>query len=175
MGGVAVVHPQDCFNDNSFVTPVKSRPTPISAGVRRNKTMVTNPPVSKTLVMGQVKILKRGEPLDESSPLLTKNVPVDRKAIKDVSVKGSKKKKNEKRNTTTKSQKLKPEDFALCSTNRLGPDPEMVPKQNLADLFFAGSAFVDSPPPSSLPLPGFFSKNEDPTTDLRRILGLSFP
>ncbi|KAJ9555100.1 hypothetical protein OSB04_009714 [Centaurea solstitialis] len=45
--------------------------------------------------------------------------------------------------------------------------------------FFAGSAFVDSPPPSSVPLPGFFTKSfvatarVDPTTDLRRILGLS--
>ncbi|GKD85720.1 hypothetical protein Tco_1356874, partial [Tanacetum coccineum] len=45
--------------------------------------------------------------------------------------------------------------------------------------FFAGSAFVESPPPSSVPLPGFFTKNfvapikNDPTTELRRILGLS--
>ncbi|KAL7596517.1 uncharacterized protein LOC111895206 [Lactuca sativa] len=45
--------------------------------------------------------------------------------------------------------------------------------------FFAGFAFVDSPPPSSVPLPGFFMKNfvearnDDPTTGLRRILGLS--
>ncbi|MFS8005515.1 hypothetical protein Hanom_Chr13g01238231 [Helianthus anomalus] len=42
--------------------------------------------------------------------------------------------------------------------------------------FFAGSVFVDSPPPSSVPIPGFFTKNfvkDDPTTQLRRILGLN--
>ncbi|KAL4592347.1 hypothetical protein LXL04_005338 [Taraxacum kok-saghyz] len=44
--------------------------------------------------------------------------------------------------------------------------------------FFAGFAFVDSPPPSSVPLPGFFMKNtvaarSDPTADLRRILGFA--
>ncbi|KAJ0858274.1 hypothetical protein HanRHA438_Chr13g0599281 [Helianthus annuus] len=45
--------------------------------------------------------------------------------------------------------------------------------------FFAGSVFVDSPPPSSVPIPGFFTKNfvsgvkDDPTTELRRILGLN--
>ncbi|KAL8245050.1 hypothetical protein R6Q59_011308 [Mikania micrantha] len=45
--------------------------------------------------------------------------------------------------------------------------------------FFAGSVFVASPPPSSVPIPGFFTKGfgsagrDDPTTELRRILGLS--
>ncbi|KAK9072845.1 hypothetical protein SSX86_009280 [Deinandra increscens subsp. villosa] len=39
--------------------------------------------------------------------------------------------------------------------------------------FFAGSAYADSPPASSVPIPVFFSKNHDATVELRRILGLS--
>ncbi|KAF5819217.1 hypothetical protein HanRHA438_Chr02g0086571 [Helianthus annuus] len=47
--------------------------------------------------------------------------------------------------------------------------------------FFAGSAFVESPSPSSVPIPAFFSKSygaavpddRDRTIELRRILGLS--
>lgn len=179
MGGVAVLHPQDYLADNPF--PAKPRRNPRSEPrKRRNKTTVTDPPVTKTLVMGQVKILKRGEPLDESSSPVLKDIN-DRNvtkdvSVKDVSVKTSSEKKKDKRNSNGKSkiQNMKHDDFALCSTNRLGPDPEMVPKEKLADFFFAGSAFVDSPPPSSLPLPGFFAKKEDPTTDLCRILGLSF-
>lgn len=234
MGGVVVLHPQDCLNDNLFSTPVKTRRTPKPSpsfsnstpnftrsegrkrspptGVRRNKTtaaMVVDPPqtaAAKNLVMGQVKILKRGEALDESPTVLkemndrkvsnvtatttpTKDVVVDRKVSKDSTANrrvlpAKKKSEKEKRSTpitNPKNDDMKI-DFALSSTNRLGPDPEMVPKQmkkNIADFFFAGSAFVDSPPPSSLPLPGFFTKNfvaaakEDPSTDLRRILGLN--
>ncbi|CAH1454413.1 unnamed protein product [Lactuca virosa] len=235
MGGVVVLHPQDCLNDNIFSTPVKSRRAPKPSpnfsnsspnitrsegrkrspptGVRRNKTataLVADPPqtaVAKNLVMGQVKILKRGEPLDESSTVLkemddrkvsngtatttpTKEVVVDRKASKDPIASRrvlptKKKSEKEKRSFSIPNPRtdMKIDDFALSSTNRLGPDPEMVPKQmkkNIAEFFFAGSAFVDSPPPSSLPLPGFFTKNfvtaavkEDPSTDLRRILGLN--
>jgi len=48
---------------------------------------------------------------------------------------------------------------------------------NNSNEFFAGFAFVESPPPSSVPLPAFFTKNmsgtDDPTTELRRILGLT--
>ncbi|KAK9050337.1 hypothetical protein SSX86_030692 [Deinandra increscens subsp. villosa] len=223
MGGVAVLHPQDCLSDNRDIllsTPLKSRRTPKSnpnfsnsnpnltrsegrkrsppARVRKNKTIVTDPPAvvaAKTLVMGQVKILKRGEPLDESPTVLNDrkvtnatptDVTGDRKVYRDSLKVLSTKKKSDKekfQNSNTRIDKLKLDDFALSSTDRLGPDPEMVPKQmnkNIAaDFFFAGSAFVDSPPPSSLPLPGFFTKNfsavvkEDPSTDLRRILGLT--
>ncbi|KAL4579318.1 hypothetical protein LXL04_015459 [Taraxacum kok-saghyz] len=220
--------------DNLFSTPVKSRRTPKPSpnfpnsspnftrsegrkrspptGVRKNKTasgMVVDPPqtaIAKNLVMGQVKILKRGEPLDEPTTVLkemsdrkvsngtatttpTKDVVVDRNVSK-VSTANRRvlpsKKKSEKKGSFSisnpKNNDTNIDDFALSSTNRLGPDPAMVPKQmkkNIAEFFFAGSAFVDSPPPSSLPLPGFFTKNfvtavkDDPSTDLRRILGLS--
>lgn len=230
--------------DNLFSTPVKSRRTPKPSpnfpnsspnftrsegrkrspptGVRKNKTtsaMVVDPPqtaVAKNLVMGQVKILKRGEHLDEPTTVLkemndrkvsngtatttpTKDVVVDRnvskvstanrrvlpskkKSEKKGSFSISNPKSNDTKISNPKSNDTNIDDFALSSTNRLGPDPAMVPKQmkkNIAEFFFAGSAFVDSPPPSSLPLPGFFTKNfvtavkDDPSTDLRRILGLS--
>lgn len=220
---------------NLFSTPVKSRRTPKPSpnfsnpspsftrsegrkrspptGVRKQKTtaaMVVDPPqtaVAKNLVMGQVKILKRGEPLDEASTVLkemndrkvsngtatttpAKDVVVDRKVSREPTVNrkalpAKKKSDKEKRSFSIpnpKSDDVNNDDFALSSTNRLGPDPAMVPKQmkkNIADFFFAGSAFVDSPPPSSLPLPGFFTKNfvttvkEDPSSDLRRMLGLT--
>ncbi|GAA0161852.1 hypothetical protein LIER_18076 [Lithospermum erythrorhizon] len=82
---------------------------------------------------------------------------------------------------------------------RLGPEPGMLPKQihsgmlpkqiHLAD-FYAGSAFVDSPDPSSLPFPPFLNKgtseieltpkiddsNDDDngSSHLRRLLKLAF-
>ncbi|XP_024985864.1 uncharacterized protein LOC112521316 [Cynara cardunculus var. scolymus] len=164
MGGVAVLHPQDSLKDHS--SPIKSnrtikfnhtytntpsqipnfivsdsrRRTPPTKGTRKKnerntETVETSAAMaSKTVVIGQVKLLKRGEALNQSS-----------------------------------------------SPNRLEPDPKMPskPMKNKTTEFFAGSAFADSPPPSSVPLPGFFTKNfvaaasVDPTTDLRRILGLS--
>ncbi|KAJ4959338.1 hypothetical protein NE237_026449 [Protea cynaroides] len=107
--------------------------------------------------MGQVTILKRGEVLKATEDRVP-CVAEEKAKINELSV--------------------------LYSMGRLGPEPEMVPKQiGLTDLksvdgVFAGSAFLTSPPPSSLPLPGFFtkkvvpSKNDVATTDLRRLLRL---
>ncbi|KAK1429665.1 hypothetical protein QVD17_11879 [Tagetes erecta] len=69
---------------------------------------------------------------------------------------------------------------------RRSPDKTLVKKNNAKIVypehtgseFFAGSVLVESPPPSSVPIPGFFAKNfvsvgkDDATTELRRILGL---
>lgn len=85
-------------------------------------------------------------------------------------------------------------DMVVCDgTQRLGPDPEMVPKQvRIVDLrspapapaagrrrcdMYAGSAFAVSPEPSSLPLPSFSKKkhvsfDDSATRDLRRLLRL---
>lgn len=83
-------------------------------------------------------------------------------------------------------------DMVVCDgTQRLGPDPEMVPKQvRIVDLrspapaagrrrcdVYAGSAFAVSPEPSSLPLPSFSKKkhvsfDDSATRDLRRLLRL---
>ncbi|XP_062159084.1 uncharacterized protein LOC133866542 [Alnus glutinosa] len=102
---------------------------------------------AKNLVMGQVKILKRGEKLVQ-----TRN------------------------GCDSNKENL---DLVLGSTDRLGPDPDTVQKQikvsefKVVDGIYAGSAFVASPPPSSLPLPGFLGKKHgSATSDLRRLLRL---
>ncbi|KAJ7980177.1 Proline-rich nuclear receptor coactivator [Quillaja saponaria] len=93
-----------------------------------------------------------------------------------------------------KSQALKKEgdDLVVIGTQRLGPNPEMVPKQiRIVDMrlgfsqvavssdVYAGSAFAMSPAPSSLPLPSFSKKkqasaivDDSATRDLRRLLRL---
>lgn len=83
----------------------------------------------------------------------------------------------------------KPSDIVVYGTGRLGPDPEMVPKQmrlspkvssGRVDTY-AGSAFSLSPSPRALPLPSFFSKkqgseivDDSATRDLRRLLRLDW-
>ncbi|KAH0992833.1 hypothetical protein GBA52_004316 [Prunus armeniaca] len=80
--------------------------------------------------------------------------------------------------------------LVVTGTERLGPDPEMVPKQvRIVDLkppvegktdMYAGSAFAVSPEPSELPLPSFSKKKQvskvvdgdSATRDLRRLLRL---
>lgn len=85
------------------------------------------------------------------------------------------------------------EEMMVSGTERLGPDPAMVPKQiRIRDLkpfpfpvtvkpdMYAGSAFSLSPSPSSLPLPSFSKKKQVTpvvvddwaTKDLRRLLRL---
>lgn len=86
-----------------------------------------------------------------------------------------------------KSEALKEEgdDLMIIGTQRLGPDPNMVPRQiRIVDMrpgcdVYAGSAFVVSPSPSALPLPSFPKKKQSPapvddsaTRDLRRLLRL---
>ncbi|KAI4317685.1 hypothetical protein L6164_025535 [Bauhinia variegata] len=92
-----------------------------------------------------------------------------------------------------KNEALKKEggDLVVCGTQRLGPDPEMVPKQirivdtkhgsapaALMSDVYAGSAFAMSPSPSALPLPSFSKKHlsafvdDSATRDLRRLLRL---
>ncbi|KAK7359661.1 hypothetical protein VNO77_01623 [Canavalia gladiata] len=84
-----------------------------------------------------------------------------------------------------KSEALRREGDDLVVMQRLGPDPEMVPKQiRIVDLkpgrdVYAGSAFAVSPSPSALPLPSFSRKQsaakavaDSATRDLRRLLRL---
>lgn len=85
--------------------------------------------------------------------------------------------------STIKSEVLKTEseELVVCGTQRLGPDPEMVPKQirMVKSDVYAGSAFAVSPAPSALPLPSFSKKqqlsaavDDSATRDLRRLLRL---
>ncbi|MBA0626403.1 hypothetical protein Godav_004075 [Gossypium davidsonii] len=101
---------------------------------RESESMVTKPP-AKNLVMGQVKILKRGEPLVAAAE-----------------------------NTDGSRGGDEAFDFSLGSTNRLGPDPETMQKQiklkefKIGGGFYASSSSFNSPPPSSVPVPGFLGR-----------------
>ncbi|KAF8036753.1 hypothetical protein BT93_C2461 [Corymbia citriodora subsp. variegata] len=134
---------------------------------KRSPESVTTRPAAaplKNLVMGQVKILKRGEPLTAfaargGSPGLL--LPRDGLAV----AKG-------------KIKKGDP-DLALGSTDRLGPDPEIVQSQirvgELPGVYAGPGVCVSSPPPSSVPVPCFLGKNDLATCSLRRLLGLRLP
>ncbi|XP_058114167.1 uncharacterized protein LOC131257020 [Magnolia sinica] len=126
----------------------------------------TSPPVvkfpSRSLVMEKVTILKRGEDL-KSSPF--------------------REQRSDGGDAMKAAGRNEDEDSMLCSTDRLGPEPEMVPTQvrltvrdssGCGDSLYAGAAFFSSPSPSSLPLPAFFSRknNDVATKDLRRLLRL---
>ncbi|MQL83288.1 hypothetical protein Taro_015780 [Colocasia esculenta] len=133
--------------------------------------MVVKMPV-KRLVMEEVTILKRGEDVKPTRPAEDRR-PSDREgAAAPPSV----------------ADGADDDDInvALCSTERLGPDPEILPKQiRLVDgkkPLYAGSGFFASPSPRSLPLPtSFFAKKEVAnTTDLatrglRYLLRLDLP
>ena len=134
----------------------------------RDEAMVEKAP-GCNLVMGQVKILKRGESLSLSST---------GKNNRDHGVVVAAENRKPKAMSAAFS-KVDDVDLALGSTNRMGPDPEMVQKQvrvskcKVMDGLYAGSgAFSSAPPPSSLPLPGFLGKNDAATSDLRRLLQL---
>ncbi|XWS17849.1 hypothetical protein CRYUN_Cryun33cG0103700 [Craigia yunnanensis] len=166
---VAVLKPEDCLKlPNPMKHPKNPNPNRTSriqtSRQKRSPTSrstVDSKVTAKNLVMGQVKILKRGEDLKITAP----EKPV----------------RFEKENV----------DVDLGSTKRLGPDPGSVPTRILLAesnkkinkvvpaAFYAGSAFITSPPPSSVPMPAFFTKkigvamkNNDATSDLRRILRL---
>ncbi|XP_019173805.1 PREDICTED: uncharacterized protein LOC109169377 [Ipomoea nil] len=104
----------------------------------------SSPPETRgDFMVGQVRILKRGEGLGETAPL---------KKI---------------------GEKVEPKGCVERVESKTTPK-----KFNIAD-FYAGSACDSSPPPSSLPVPGFFKKktilvenNDYATCDLRRLLRL---
>ena len=64
------------------------------------------------------------------------------------------------RNSKGKKGDLRSDGDVLCSTNRMGPDLEILPKfSDLTPAVYAGPAFnISSPSPSSLPFPAFFLK-----------------
>lgn len=158
MAAIAVLSPHDCIKDHlprhrPLISPQMKQPNPNPTRSNRRKRSPekktsnhnSNKPRNatsygspvKNLLVGQVKILKRGE---ETSPV--KNLAGERK----------------------------------------GGDSEMMPKPMRIGDFYAGSAIITSPPPSSLPLPAFFTKknvlginpnpNFDASADLRRLLRL---
>ncbi|KAI3687688.1 hypothetical protein L1987_81389 [Smallanthus sonchifolius] len=123
MGGLVILHPLACLKDhpdNLFYTPMKSRRT-----VKFNHNLP--PPAtmaSKNFVMGQVKILKRGELLEEPSTIL--------KEVTNCNMSSDSSPKVALKTEATVSNQMK----------------------NMTE-FYAGYGFVDSPPPSLVPLPTF--------------------
>ncbi|XP_023902363.2 LOW QUALITY PROTEIN: uncharacterized protein LOC112014217 [Quercus suber] len=145
--------------------------TMVEPSVSKRSSSADDLRVAKTgPAMEKVTILRRGESLDSRS-----RASLGRKVVVVVVVK-----------------------VWLTSTERLGPAPEMVPKQiRIVDPrspspptpppmmrkcdMYAGSAFAMSPAPSSLPLPSFSKKkqvvsgivvDDSATRDLRRLLRL---
>lgn len=179
---IAVLHPEDClkhpFSKQALISPPRTaanfpkntnpnRPnrSPVNRKKRATNTSPPSRPVvdqkspAKNLLIGQVKILKRGEELVKPAE---EPIKVEKKKVGNGN------------------------GLDLASTNRSRSDPISIPSQirltesnNKISAFYAGSAFFTSPPPSSVPLPAFFTKKcpaatktVDPTTDLRRILRL---
>ncbi|XWS17752.1 hypothetical protein CRYUN_Cryun33cG0094500 [Craigia yunnanensis] len=125
-------------SSNDFSNSRRRKRSPVafqSNNRRQSESMVAKPP-GKNLVMGQVKILKRGETLIAAAE------KIDRGGVHG-------------------SRGEEEFDLALGSTNRFGPDPNTMQKQIKVKEFkiggglYAGSASFVSPPPSSLPVPGF--------------------
>ena len=76
------------------------------------------------------------------------------------------------RNSKGKKGDLRSDGDVLCSTNRMGPDPEILPKfSDLTPAVYAGPAFnISSPSPSSLPF--LRRSSEIATRGLRCLLRL---
>lgn len=174
--GIAILPSQNYFqgrfrNEALTLTPLKSRRYSNPDGIqsrrrkrspaltqsnfenrnRRDGTVTAKSPAKK-MVMGQVKILKRGETLSQS------------------------KSRDNRKPTVKKENDL---NLVLRSTDRLGPAPKTVQEQvrvsalKVVNEIYAGSAFVTSPPPSCLPVPCFLRRNNGSATgDLRRLLRL---
>ncbi|KAG4959697.1 hypothetical protein AAZX31_13G141600 [Glycine max] len=138
-------------NHNSFASSAnqncRRKRSPVTDRERRR-----SPP---NLVTGHVKILKRGEKLSLQNKNQRLAVSAENVLVKnDVGL-----------------------DLLLGSTDRLGPGPLTVKKQiRVSDAnnngVYAGSAFVSSPHPSSVPVPGFLVRNGAATSNLRRLLRL---
>ncbi|PWA62617.1 hypothetical protein CTI12_AA362430 [Artemisia annua] len=160
-----ILHPQPCVKNNTK-TPPKGIPKKENIKpVSTCKTLITSNAErisTKPPVMGQVKLLKRGEVLGDT---LTKhhsevsNGLVDSHEFNEVMVSCEKalptKKKVE--SMSRKAEVTKAKKDVLSSTSRLGPNPKIVSK-DLTECF-AGFGFPSSPHPSSLPLPGFSVRN----------------
>lgn len=179
MGEVAVLHPQDILKNqfsrkhrNNLIQPpmrsrknpknlVASSPNPSStpAKVRRrkrspansrNSTKASSDDDSKSLIMEKVKILKRGQVLADVTTSLDDSLVIKKEENSEIAAK-----------TVTK-------DLVV-------PTSKTASKQ--MDIY-AGTGFIFSPPPSSLPLPAFCkkksldSKSNNFSGDFRRLLRL---
>ncbi|KAG2278944.1 hypothetical protein Bca4012_040712 [Brassica carinata] len=134
----SLIHRNSNLRRHSNAAPRRLKRSPTAT---QSKTLVASPAANTNLVMGQVKILKRGETL---SSFLNSCVDKDDR----------------------KRHRLKITDVA--STNRIRPEPKTVQKligafkrSEIVSVDYAGSCNSVSPPPSSLPIPCFLEKKKN--------------
>jgi len=195
--GTEVLRPQDCL-----IGRVRD-PHPVVFHRRRsnygnfNPSYVFNPrSTRKPAVRFEKTDQKKGSGSSQSEPSVSKrsgssdDLKTGRRSLSMEKV--TILRRGESLDSNIKSQALRKEGDGLVvmGTQRLGPDPRMVPKQiRIVDPrsppmngkcdMYAGSAFATSPAPSSLPLPSFSKKkqvsaivDDSATRDLRRLLRL---
>lgn len=189
--GVAVLNPRDSLVPLPKLDLDRTSPNRVRQGPRRRRSPTKSPNKSppprpsKAFVMGEVKLLRRGE---EPMGTASNSAPADRLDESDQS-------------------RSKPHPAVAPTGNRfvesdrvVGPAPEPVTQPNRATTefgrveitkqkeitepvsqlvdFYAGGAFITSPPPSSLPVPAFCGRKTDSlrfvnaTNDLRKLLRL---
>ncbi|KAL8216821.1 hypothetical protein R6Q57_023658 [Mikania cordata] len=188
MGGLLILHPQPCLTDrtdNMLHTSIRPHRTfnfnhhsksrrkkpaksilrktdPHSDAVVVNESRSTT--ASNNLVMGQVKILKRGEALEEPSTI-SKEANImenDLDITGRIDVLHPKKKSGKCKILSDSNSEVvsKTEDVGVSSKRRLGFDAKMMKMQmEKMTECYAGYGFGDSPSPSLVPLPRFFIKN----------------
>lgn len=196
--GTEILRPQDCLIERIRVPPAAFCRRRSSYGNYDSNVYNYNPRSNRKSVAR----LERSERPEQrkryvsnhSEPSVSKRSSSDDlKAMKNslVMEKVTILRRGESLDSKIKSEALKKEgdNLVVCGTDRLGPAPEMVPKQiRIVDVrcpiagkadVYAGSAFSMSPSPSSLPLPSFSKKkhvstivDDSATRDLRRLLRL---
>ncbi|XP_061359659.1 uncharacterized protein LOC133303718 [Gastrolobium bilobum] len=151
------------YNSNNFLAA--------SSGRTHRKPM-TRPDQKKRIMAAERRPSSDDSRVTRSSGLVMEKVTILRRG--------------ESLDSKVKGEALKREgdDLVVIGTERIGPDPEMVPKHiRIVDVktgldVYAGSAFAMSPLPSALPLPSFQRKqpsaavDDSATRDLRRLLRL---
>lgn len=183
--GTEILRPQDCLIERIGVSPaVFHRRRAFSGAAKPSRRPVVRPDQKRRGGQPEASISKRSSSDDVRAAkphAVVGPVTILRRGESlDSKVKGE------------APKKCGMEEMVVSGTERLGPDPAMVPKQiRIKDLkpspfpvaakpdMYAGSAaFAFSPSPSSLPLPSFSKKQVSPvvddwaTKDLRRLLRL---
>ncbi|XP_021745450.1 uncharacterized protein LOC110738270 [Chenopodium quinoa] len=124
-------------NHNSLRSHRRKR-SPSDGNRRPNLDSLSSSPPLKTPVLGQVKILKRGEELKARVLFGGENLDLG---------------------------------LQMCSTNRLGPDPDVVQNQiRVPDLYAGTTSMVSSPHPSALPFPASLVRKSEAENNLRKLL-----